>query len=95
VTYLRSEFGRQLCERGLLVLLLGRRTQILKMHYSRLVLLESFPRITFVKDSNAQKTEGSADRSGSGWKIEREDRTGTGYTMNFDASLVGLDHGLD
>jgi hypothetical protein len=37
----------------------------------------------------------SANRNGSGGEMEREDRTGAGYAMNFNASFMGLDYGFD
>jgi hypothetical protein len=66
-------------------------SQILDTHYSRLILLETFTCITFVKDLKGE----SANGNGGGWEIEREGRTGTRYALNFDASLMGLDYGLD
>lgn len=47
-----------------------------------------------MKDSNADE-KGSANRNGSGGEMERENRTGARYAMNFDASLMGLDYGFD
>jgi len=47
-----------------------------------------------VKDSNADE-KGSANRNGSGGEMERENRTGARYAMNFNASLMGLDYGFD
>jgi hypothetical protein len=37
----------------------------------------------------------SANRNGSGGEMERENRTGAGYAMNFNASFMGLDYGFD
>lgn len=50
------------------------------------------PEITFLKGSEVRK---SADRNGSVWKINSENRTDAGVAINFGTSLVGFDHGFD
>ena len=68
--------------------------QTLVVHYSRLTLLETFRCITFMRDSKRER-ERLPDRYGSIWEIEGEDRTDAKFAVNFDASLVGFDHGFD
>jgi hypothetical protein len=53
------------------------------------------PRHYILERFESKEVGRSTNRNGRVGKIERENRTDTQLAINFDASLVGFDHGSD